>query len=287
MDWTERRERFRAVIDGDICVHPGSVYDPLSARIAEDVGFEVGMFAGSVASLTVLGAPDHIVLTLSEFADQAYRICRAGNLALMVDADHGYGNALNVMRTVEELETAGVSGMSIEDTELPTPYGTVGSMQLLSVEEGVGKMKAAVAARQDSQFVIAARTSAVGVNGVDDAIERVTAYQECGVDMIFLVGVKTRDQLEAVTEKVTLPIMLGGASPELVDKEYLASQGVRIALQTHKPIMAAVQATYDTLKALRDGVAAGDIDYFAKSDLMNQLTRADNYDKSMGSYLKK
>ncbi len=286
MDWTERRERFRAVIGGEVCVNPGSVYDPLSARIAEDVGFDVGMFAGSVASLAILGAPDHIVLTLSEFVDQAYRICRAGNLALMVDADHGYGNALNVMRTVEELETAGVSGMSIEDTELPTPYGAVGSIRLLPVEEGVGKMKAAVAARQNSQFVIAARTSAVGVNGVADAIERVAKYQKCGVDMIFLVGVKTRDELEAVSEKIRLPIMLGGTSPELVDKDYLASQGVRIALQTHKPIMAAVQATYDTLKALRDGVAPSDIDYFAKSELMNQLTRSKEYDNSMGSYLK-
>jgi oxaloacetate decarboxylase len=285
MDWTDRRERFRAVIDGDICVNPGSVYDPISARIAEDVGFEIGMFAGSVASLAVLGAPDHIVLTLSEFADQAYRICRAGNLALMVDADHGYGNALNVMRTVEELETAGVSGMSIEDTELPTPYGTVGSAQLLSVEEGVGKMKAAVAARQDSSFVIAGRTSAVGMTGVEDAIKRVTAYQECGVDMIFLVGVKTREQLEAVAAEVTLPIMLGGGGPELADKEYIASKGVRIALQTHKPFMAAVQATYDTLKALRDGTAPGDIDYFANPDLMKQLTRATDYDSAMANYL--
>lgn len=284
MDWTDRRERFRAVIDGDICVNPGSVYDPISARIAEDVGFEIGMFAGSVASLAVLGAPDHIILTLSEFADQAYRICRAGNLALMVDADHGYGNVLNVMRTVEELETAGVSGMSIEDTELPVPYGTVGSAQLLSVEEGAGKMKAAVAARQDSRFVIAARTSAIGINGVEDAIKRVTAYQECGVDMIFLVGVKTREQLEAVTAEVTLPIMLSGG-PALVDKEYIASQGVRIALQTHKPFMAAVQATYDTLKALRDGTAPGDIEYFAKPDLMKQLTRAEGYDRAMDDFL--
>ena len=285
MDWTDRRERFRTVIDGDICVNPGSVYDPISARIAEDLGFEIGMFAGSVASLAVLGAPDHIVLTLSEFTDQAYRICRAGNLALMVDADHGYGNALNVMRTVEELETAGVSGMSIEDTELPTPYGTVGSAQLLSVEEGVGKMKAAVAARQDSRFVIAGRTSAVGMTGVEDAIKRVTAYQECGVDMIFLVGVKTREQLEAVAAEVSLPIMLGGGGPELADKEYIASQGVRIALQTHKPITAAVPATYDTMKALRDGTATGDIDYFAKPDLMKQLTRADDYDSAMANYL--
>ena len=103
MDWTERRTRFRALIEGGKCVHPGSVYDAMSARIAEDLGFEIGMFAGSTASLAVLGAPDHIVLTLTEFAGQAYRICRAGNLALVVDADHGYGNALNVMRTVQEL----------------------------------------------------------------------------------------------------------------------------------------------------------------------------------------
>jgi 2-methylisocitrate lyase-like PEP mutase family enzyme len=108
MNWTDRRRRFRAILSGNRCVHPGSVFDPISARIAEDLGFEVGMFAGSTASLTVLGAPDLIVLTLSEFAGQAYRINRAGNLPLMVDADHGYGNALNAKRTVEELETAGV-----------------------------------------------------------------------------------------------------------------------------------------------------------------------------------
>jgi len=106
MNWTERRARMRAILAGEACVHPGSVFDPISARIAEDLGFEVGMFAGSVASMAVLGAPDLILLTLSEFAEQAYRICRAGNLALLVDSDHGYGNALNVKRTVEELETA-------------------------------------------------------------------------------------------------------------------------------------------------------------------------------------
>src|SRR5579863_8437157 len=108
MGWSDRRKRLRAVLAGRRCVHPGSVFDPMSARIAEDLGFELGMFAGSVASLTVLGAPDLIVVTLSEFAEQAHRICRAGSLPLLVDADHGYGNALNVMRTVEELENAGV-----------------------------------------------------------------------------------------------------------------------------------------------------------------------------------
>src|SRR5277367_3613614 len=114
MHWTDRRERYRVVIGGNECIHPGSVFDAISARIAEELGFEIGMFAGSIASFTVLGAPDLIVLTLTEFAEQAYRINRAGKLPLMVDADHGYGNALNAKRTVEELETAGVGGLSLE-----------------------------------------------------------------------------------------------------------------------------------------------------------------------------
>src|SRR5581483_3169109 len=128
MDWRARRRRFRAQLGERRCIHPGSVFDPISARIAADLGFEVGMLAGSVASLAVLGAPDLILLSLSEFADQAYRINRAADLPLLVDADHGYGNALNVMRTVEELETAGVAALSIEDTALPRGYGEGGEL---------------------------------------------------------------------------------------------------------------------------------------------------------------
>src|SRR5271156_1244564 len=142
MTFTDRRQRFRAILTGTQCVHPGSVFDPISARIAEDLGFEAGMFAGSIASFTVLGAPDLIVLTLTEFAQQIHRITRAGALPLLVDADHGYGNALNVMRTVQELEAAGASGMTIEDTLLPTPFGG-GKPRLLSHEEGLGKIRAA------------------------------------------------------------------------------------------------------------------------------------------------
>jgi len=117
--WTHRRQQFRAVLEGADCIVPASVFDPLSARIAEDLGYELGMFAGSLASQTVLAAPDLIVLTLSEFAEQAYRVCGAGDLAVLADADHGYGNALNVARTVEELEAAGIAGLTIEDTALP------------------------------------------------------------------------------------------------------------------------------------------------------------------------
>src|SRR5260221_11277030 len=214
MHWTDRRKRFRAILSGARCIHPGSVFDPISARIAEDLGFELGMFAGSTASLTVLGAPDLIVLTLSEFAGQAYRINRAGGLPLLVDADHGYGNALKVKRTVEELETAGVAALSIEDTDLPTPFGTA-KPRLTPIAEGVGKMKAALAGRQDPLLAIAGRTSAVQITGLDDAIARGQAYQAAGVDALFFVGIKTRAELDAISAATKLPLIMAGVSGDL------------------------------------------------------------------------
>ena len=285
MNWTERRGRFRAIIEGGRCIHPGSVYDPISARIAEDLGFEIGMFAGSTASLTVLGAPDIIVLTLTEFAAQALRICRAGNLALMVDADHGYGNAMNVKRTVEELETAGVSGLSIEDTELPEPHGSGGAARLISIEEGVGKMRAALEGRQDPALVIAGRTSAPRITGIEDTIARVTAYAKAGVDAIFLVGIKTSEELEAVSASVKLPLILGGGASDLGGLDYLAGQRVRVALQGHQPIMAAVQAVYDTLKALKEGTQPGDLKNLPSKDLMKQVTRAGDIERWTKEFL--
>lgn len=276
MNWTDRRRRFRALLAGDRCYHPGSVFDPISARIAEDLGFEIGMFAGSVASMTVLGAPDLIVLTLSEFAAQAYRINRAGNLPLMVDADHGYGNALNVKRTVEELETAGVSGMSIEDTELPTPHGTT-KPRLVSIAEGVGKMKAALAGRQDPLLCIAGRTSAITISGLDDTIARGKAYEAAGVDALFFVGIKTRAELDAISAATTLPLIMGGVSGDLTDRDYLAARRVRIALQGHQPFAAGVKAVHDTLRALRDGVAPSKLQGVADAELMKRVTRKGDY----------
>jgi len=285
MRWTERRKRFRALFTGTRCVHPGSVFDPLSARIAEELGFEAGMFAGSVASLTVLGAPDLIVLTLSEFAEQAYRINRAGELPLMVDADHGYGNALNVTRTVEELEAAGVAGLSIEDTLLPQPFGALDKTQLISVEEGAGKMCAALAGRRDPNLLIAGRTSAVSVTGLDDAARRIAAYEAAGVDAIFLIGVKTKEQLGALRAAVKLPLILGGAGPEIMDLDYLSAMGVKLCLQGHQPFMAAVQAVYDSLSALRAGTLPKELPGVASGELMQRLTRQGDYRAWMQDFL--
>ena len=285
MSWTDRRERYRAVLAGDECVHPGSVFDPLSARIAEDLGFEVGMFAGSVASMAVLGNPDIVLLTLTEFAGQAYRICRAGNLPLMVDADHGYGNALNVRRTVEELENAGIAALTIEDTELPQAFGTVGSTRLISIEEGVGKMRAALDARQDPNLVVIGRTGAPQITDIGDAVRRIKAYEAAGVDAVFISGVKTRDQLDALCEAVSLPVMLGGSGSGPADRETLGAMGVRVSLQGHYAFMAAVQATYETLKSLRDGTAPEDITGTAPGDTMKSLTRDADFKRMMKDFL--
>ena len=276
MHWTDRRERYRATIAGQACIHPGSVYDAISARIAEELGFEVGMFAGSIASFAVLGAPDLIVLTLTEFAAQAYRINRAGKLPLMVDADHGYGNALNVMRTVQELETAGVAALMIEDTVLPRTFGEK-KPTVISLEEGIGKMKAALAAREDKTLPIIGRTSSPSITGLADGIKRLKAYEAAGVDALFIAGGLTRGDLDAIAGEVRIPLMLGGVPADLQDKEYLSSRGVRVALQGHQPFSAAVKAIYDTLKALREGTKPAALQGIASAELMAKVTRDGDY----------
>ena len=285
MRWTERRERFRALLEGKACIHPASVFDPVSARIAEDLGFELGMFAGSIASLAVLGAPDQTLITLTEFAEQAHRICRAGDLPLLVDADHGYGNALNVMRTVEELETAGIAALTIEDTALPQVFGAGATAKLISIEEGVGKMKAALAARRDPRMAVVGRTSAVAVSGLEDALARAGAYAAAGVDALFFTGVRTRAQLEALAAGCRVPIVLGGVGADLNDRDYLGAQGVRISLQGHQPFMAAVAAVRETMKALREGTPPAKLTNIASTQLMQQVSRDGDYARWSESFL--
>ena len=284
MKWTDRRRRMRAILEGKSCIYPASVFDPLSARMAEEIGFEAGMYAGSVASLTVLGAPDLILLTLTEFAEQALRINRACNLPVLADADHGYGNALNVMRTVEELETAGISALTIEDTLLPRPFSEKKVMPI-PIEEGVGKMKAAVAARSDKDLVILARTGAITMTGLDDTLARIRAYEKTGVDGIFLSGIRTRDEIRAVHATTKLPILFGALVPEIDDKEFLAAHGVRFALQGHAPVMAAVEAVHATMSALRHGTQPKDLKGIASDERMKALSGDATYRDAIQRFL--
>ena len=287
MNHTEQRKRLRAVFAGTKCISPASVYDALSARVAESVGYEIGMLAGSVASNTTLAAPDLIVLTLTEFADQIRRIMRASDLSLIVDADHGYGNALNVMRTVAELEHAGVSGMSIEDTALPMRFGQAkGADELISLEEMVGKLKAAVAARRDPATVLLGRTAALKVEGTEGAVKRAKAFAATGVDAIFLVGVESAEQVRAVHEATRLPIMVGSA-PASIRREDIVAAGARVLLQGHQPLPAAVKALKEVYTHLYSGGAPADLkDRIASAKEMDVLVSGDAYKKWQCEYLR-
>jgi carboxyvinyl-carboxyphosphonate phosphorylmutase len=272
MAFRSRREKLRSILSSAACVHPGSVYDAISIRIAEDLGFPLGMFGGSVASLAVLGDPDVTLITLTELAEQMRRMSRASALPVLVDADHGYGNALNVSRTVQELETAGAAGLTIEDTLLPAAFGET-KAQLISLEEGVGKMKAALDARSDPSLVIIGRTGAASISSIEDAVRRARAYEATGVDALFFTGIKSRAELEAIAAATHLPIVLGGATEELSAIDYLTSQRVRVALQGHAPIAAATQAIYDVQKALREGTAPKALKGLPSAELTNRVTR--------------
>jgi carboxyvinyl-carboxyphosphonate phosphorylmutase len=287
MNHTERRNRLRKLFSGTKCLSPASVYDPLSARVAEAVGYEIGILAGSVASNTTLAAPDLIVLTLTEFAEQIRRITRASTLSMIVDADHGYGNALNVMRTIEELEHAGVSCLSIEDTALPLRYGQAeGVDELISTAEMVGKLKAAVAARRDPSLIIAGRTAALKVEDTARTVARVKAYAATGVDAIFIIGVESVDQVKAVHDAAKLPVIVGSA-PASIKREDLAACGARIVLQGHQPVAAAVKALQESYTHLFNGGAPADLkSKIASAQEMDRLVSGESYKKWQREYLR-
>jgi carboxyvinyl-carboxyphosphonate phosphorylmutase len=268
----QRRYGLRAILSGDRCVRPGSVYDAISVRIAEDLGFEVGMFGGSAASLAVLGDPDIALITLSELTEQMRRMSRAGSLPVLVDADHGYGNALNVRRTVEELEAAGAAGLTIEDTLLPQAYGEA-KPQLVSAAEGLGKIRAALTARQDPALVVVGRTGAASITSLDDAIARARSYEAAGVDALMFTGLKNRAELEAASAATTLPIVLGTPTDDMIDWEFLSAQRVRVCVQGHAPISAAMAAVHATLRAVREGAGPKDLKNLASAELMDSVTR--------------
>ena len=282
---TSRRAALRSILAGPSCTFPASVFDPISARIAQDVGYEMAMFAGSIASFTVLGAPDLVVLTLTELAEQARRICRATDLPLLVDADHGFGNALNVRRTVQELEAAGVAGLTIEDTELPSAYGKP-PKGLISVEETLGKFQAALDARQDPGLCLLARSTALTALPAAEAIQRIAQYVHLPVDGLFLVGVQNFEQLQAVRQLTTLPIVLGGTPAAMKDPARLAALSVKIALEGHATFTAAVTAVYETMLRMRaQSAPLACTPHQLPDNLLDEVTREADYKRWTQQYL--
>lgn len=282
---TEKRQKFRAILAGPRCVSPATVFDALSARVAESVGYETGILSGSVCAATMLAAPDLALHTLTEFADQLRRITRAGNLSVFVDADNGYGNALNVMRTVEELEHAGVSGVAIEDVIMPARFGSDSTTELISVDEMSGKLRAAVAARRDPALLIAARIASLKSEKVESAIVRARAYAATGVDALFVVGLKKLEDLDAIRAEVRLPIIIGTTSG--VKREELAARGVRFCLQGHPAVAASVKALRDTYAHLHAGGLPEDLKpTLASPEEMGRLLGEGDYGRWRSEFLR-
>lgn len=286
MDVAGKRKRMREILAGDLCVSPASVFDPLSARAADELGYDMMLLGGSVASLAILGAPDLTLVTLTELAEQTRRICRSSKLPLMIDADHGFGNALNVMRTVQELESAGAAALTIEDTLLPSGFDQERT-QAVSIDEGAGKLRAAVAARSDPALVIIGRTGAVSSSGLEDALSRIELYQTLGIDGLFLSGLRSKEELRQCAKAARIPLLLGGVGAELSDAEFLRSLGVRMIVRGHQPYMEAVKAAYDSLRTMREGPGSRDSKVaLPAADLVKRLSGAAEFDSWIKAYLR-
>jgi carboxyvinyl-carboxyphosphonate phosphorylmutase len=275
---SQARERFRHVLARPTCTVAANIFDPLSARIAYMLDYEVCFLSGSVGKVANLGVPDIVLYNLSDAVDHCRRITRMADVSLMVDGEDGFGNAVNVMRTVKELEAAGVAAIEIEDNIAPVQFNAA-DPGLHSKEEQLGKLEAAVAARTDPTTVIVARTAALTYCPLDEALERIRAYAQTGVEAIRLVGLRSREQLEAVHQATSLPLtVLGPPSDLMHDRAFLAAHGVRVLMLGNPAFAMAIKAIYDCFKHLRDGGALEDLsDKQASADLLRQVNRTDEF----------
>jgi methylisocitrate lyase len=232
---------------------PG-VFDALVARLAERMGFAAVYLSGGALSASS-GVPDVGLITQTEFVDEARRITQACSLPLVCDADTGFGAALNVERTVRLFESAGVAGIHLEDQELPKRCGHLSGKSLVEAEQMIAKIRAAVAARRDADFVLIARTDARGVLGFDEAVRRARLYLEAGADAIFPEALESADEFAAFARAVPGVLLANntefGKSPNL-DVATFAKLGYRLVLFPLTAYRAALRAAQDTLADLKN-----------------------------------
>jgi 2-methylisocitrate lyase-like PEP mutase family enzyme len=233
---------------------PG-VYDGLGARLVEEAGFSCVYMTGFGSAASLLGRPDVGLLTLTEMAGNAARIARATALPVIADADTGYGNPINVIRTVQEYEQAGVAGIHIEDQVSPKKCGHMEGKQVIPVSEMEAKVRAAIAARSSSDFVLIARTDARAVEGIDGALERAHRYREAGADVLFVEAATSEGEIELVARELEgVPLLFnwaeGGKTPP-VPYEQLRDLGYRIVIFPISNLLSATQAMRDALAEIR------------------------------------
>jgi len=210
------------ILAPDILIMPGA-HDSLVARIIEKAGFQAVTLGGYAATASLLGKPDVSLLTMTEMVEYTRRICSAVDLPVFTDGDTGYGNVTNVYRTVKEMERAGAAGMFIEDQMFPKRCGHMEGKQVVPTEEMVAKIKAALDARTDPDFVIMARTDALAVQGIEEAIYRGNVYKETGADLIFVEAPQSTEHMKRINREIDAPTLAnnveGGKSPLLSAKE--------------------------------------------------------------------
>ena len=281
------RERFRAVLSRPDCTLAANIFDPLSARIAHMLDYEVCFLSGSVHKVANLAVPDVVLVNMSDLVDVCRRITRIADVSLMHDGEDGFGNAVNVVRSVKELEAAGVSAIEIEDAIPPTRFNQ-GDLGLYSEAEQVGKLEAAVAARADPLTAIVARTTALAQFPLDEALDRIKAYSQTGVDAIRLAGLRTRDQLEAVHRATPLPLtVLSPPDGMMNDMPFLAANGVSIVMAGNPAFGMAIQAIYDSFKHLKEGGSVEDLaPREANAELLRQVNRTDEFIQLQEQYLR-
>jgi oxaloacetate decarboxylase len=281
------RERFRGVLSGSTCVLAANIFDPLSARIADILGYQVCVLSGSVGKAANLGVPDIVLSNMSDVVDHCRRITRMAEVSLMVDAEDGFGNALNVRRTVREMEMAGVSAIEIEDNFVPKKFN-VENPGLVSREEQVGKLKAAVASRTDPSTVIVARTDALAECPLEEALDRIRAYSMTGAEALMLARVPHgRADIEAAHQATSLPLCVLNPPTEVRnDSAFLAASGVRILMLGNPTYAIAVKAIHDALKHLKEGKAPEDLkELQAPPALLKAVNRAEEFMQWQREYL--
>jgi carboxyvinyl-carboxyphosphonate phosphorylmutase len=285
---SEARRRFRQVISRPSCTLAANIFDPLSARIAHMLDYEVCVLSGSVGKVANLGVPDIVMSNMSDLVDHCRRITRMAPVSLMVDAEDGFGNAVNVRRTIQELEAVGVAAIEIEDNAVPRRFG-VARPGLVSTAAQVGKLRSAVAARNDPETVIVARSAALGECPLEEALDRIRAYSDTGAEALMLTGVRGgKRDIEAVHRVTHLPIcVLNPPRDAREDTAFLASNGVRILMLGNPTFAVAVKAVHDALLHLRDGGSMEDLgDRQASPELLRAVNRTDEFIQWQQEYLR-
>ncbi|MFC1976815.1 oxaloacetate decarboxylase [Chloroflexota bacterium] len=272
-----------------IIVAPGA-HDAATARIIEQTGgFQAVYMTGSGAAMSLLGAPDIGLLTMTEMVTHARNMVNAVNLPVIADADTGYGNAINVARTVREYEGAGVAAIHIEDQITPKKCGHFEGKQIVSQDEMVGKIRAAVDARGDPDFVLIARTDARAVSGLDDAITRARAYVAAGADAIFLEAPQSLEELRTVARSISAPLLVNmdeGTKTPLLTVRELEEMGYKIVIFPRSAPCAAARAVQDLMQLLKEtGTTAAFSERIVTFEGRNLITGLATYKEMERKYL--